>query len=395
MDDPFALALLVSELGPQLELVITTGTREAALLAAQLLVQGSADGGALLMPTVAQGLPPQQPSTLNPKLARSVARPPALTGYLNSSTLLPELDRMVRDDGLSAARDVVEAVASARGLVLWLCIGPPTNLAAFANRFPHLTRHVTVGLMGGSSRPGIKLPWANDCCTTPIVEWNIAQDAAASRAVLSRSWAAAPVFAPIDSTWDSELGGEGFQRLLAAAFPSQMCRNAYEMRMELAGTGEYRRRWGRHGYEIATVTDESAGKAVDCKRGAHRMAKALLQMYLGWLNEVLLAGPESVSFQEASYLQTHKVWRRSTPPLYDVFAAAQLLHADAFDVRRAPLLIADTGATIVPAEKGGVEVLWGWECIQPAALWRDLLHSFLDNDTARSRPMAASAVAAA
>eukprot|EP00873_Tetraselmis_striata_P021710 jgi/Tetstr1/441974/TSEL_030179.t1 len=363
MDDPFALALLRATVGDALKLVLTTGTREAALLAAQLLLTGGAGGP---LPAVGQGLAPPGNAT----------RQPCLAGALDLA-LRPALEAMVLADGISAAATVVEAAAGAGsevggggggGRVLWLVIGPSTNAAAFATAYPELTPHVALGLMAGSSRPGIPLPWGNGCCTTPIVEFNVATDVQAARTVLATNWASPPSYAPIDDTHDSALRGRWFARLLEAAFPAGSdCRAEYNTRMSMAGSIAYCATYGCHSYTLA---------ASDCGQG-HPMASALLTTYLAWINEARQAGPASPAYDEAEYVVSHRVWATATPPLYDAFAVAQLLRPALFDVRRQRLAIADDGATALLQGSRGKPVDWGWECPHPEAVWEALMEPLL------------------
>lgn len=377
LDDPFALATLHAIVGEDLKLVITTGARESALLAAQLLLQGSAaDGGTL--PTVAQGLTPAgfprvitQPTDTNNSTA---PRLPSLAGALDPE-LRPALESMVLSDGLSAAAGVVEEAVAASGqqpagqpLVLWLVIGPATNAAAFAAAYPQLTPHVRIGIMGGSSRPGIPLPWGNGCCTTPIVEFNVATDVAAAQAVLAAPWAALPNYAPIDSTHDSALRGVWYQRLLHAAFPGSACRAEFHDRMALAGSPEYCTKYGCRGYALTSP---------DCHQpGRHPMAAALLTTYLAWLNEAQALGPASPAYDEALHVARTRTWTTATPPLYDVFAAAELLAPELFVVQRQRMAVAEDGATSL-LRTGGTPVDWGWDCPRPDAVWDTLMRPFL------------------
>lgn len=189
IDDAFALALVLDS--PELDLrAVTTvsgDTQARARIAAKMLWQA----GRKDVP-VAAGIPGR-------KLDISQA---SWANGFNSPSMRHE----------NAVDLMKQAIDKGHGQIVVVAIGPLTNVAALLQRYPAEKKKIKqIVLMGGSIARGY-YPGSG-----PTAEYNIAADAAASRAVFSSGIPI--IMAPLDVTARLQLDAPNRQRLFAVSTP--------------------------------------------------------------------------------------------------------------------------------------------------------------------------------
>lgn len=192
IDDTWALAMLLRCPELDLRLVVSgTGDTEyrAALIARMLEVAGRTD--------VPVGVGVKQSDGTGPQA-------PWVEGYRLESYPGP-----LQRDGVRA---IIEAVEASPQPLTLVCIGPLTNIAEALRRAPHIAARTRFVGMHGSIRRGV------DGAEGAVVEYNVAQDIAACRAVFAAPWLGIAL-APLDTCGRIRLRGARYAAIAESPDP--------------------------------------------------------------------------------------------------------------------------------------------------------------------------------
>jgi inosine-uridine nucleoside N-ribohydrolase len=183
IDDTWALAMLLGMEQLDLKLVVTAvnDTEKRTQLVAKLLDRV----GRTNIP-IGTGVKQNEDAT---------SQEPWIAGY--SFKTYPGV---VHEDGVQA---MIDTIMASPGPITLLTIGPLTNIGAALEREPRIAEKARVVAMAGSVRIG----WNN--APEPTVEYNLARDLAATRAMFAAPWEITLV--PLDICGAIRLKGDRYQ----------------------------------------------------------------------------------------------------------------------------------------------------------------------------------------
>ena len=193
MDDPFAIAFLLADPALEIKLLISS-SRDTIGKAGYLASTLAALGHGYIPVAIGRATKPLVYSSWAQYCNGSATETNCSGGYF-VGPLLPWTEQQQPASSPSRPTDFARHMASivnASERVHILCIGPMTNIAEFAGRYPALVPRVQLTVMAGWLNTGYSGSYAG------LAEYNIAADVKSAAQVLALNWAAITV-APLDT----------------------------------------------------------------------------------------------------------------------------------------------------------------------------------------------------